>query len=79
LIKLKLGELIAENEGKVTPNALAREAKVRPNGVYEMCKGETKRVDLATLDKLISTLEKMIGRDIDISEVIEYKKEERQD
>lgn len=78
MIKLKLGEIIEAN--KVTPNALAREAKVRPNGVYEMCKGETKRIDLATLNILISTLERMIGRDIKIDEVIEYVNDkDRQD
>lgn len=75
MIKLKLGELIEANKDKVTPNALAREAKVRPNGVYEMCAGKTKRVDLETLNRLVSTLEEMIGRDISIDEIIEYVKD----
>jgi plasmid maintenance system antidote protein VapI len=38
-IKIRLGYTL--DEAGVTKNALAREAKVRPNLIYELCEGKT--------------------------------------
>lgn len=69
-IRIKLEETLASHE--VTKNALAREAKVRPNLIYEMCDGKTRRIDLDTLSKIISTLDRMTGHKHTIMDVLEY-------
>lgn len=60
-----------DNAG-ITKGALAREAKVRPNFVYELCEGKTRRIDLDTLNKLIGTLNEMTGKEHDLSAVLVY-------
>ncbi|WP_258403628.1 helix-turn-helix domain-containing protein [Paenibacillus pabuli] len=69
-IQIKLGETI--DAAKVSRNALAREAKVRPNLIYDLCDGKTKRVDLSTLSIIIDTLRVMTGKDYTLTDVIEY-------
>lgn len=59
-VKIVLNETL-EKAG-ITRNALAREARVRPNLIYDMCDGKTKRIELETLNTLISTLTVMTGR-----------------
>lgn len=70
MIRFKSAKVLEDND--ITRNALAREAKVRPNAVYEMCDNQTKLVDLQTLDKLIETLREMSGKEIFLSDVLEY-------
>ncbi|KQN97600.1 helix-turn-helix domain-containing protein [Paenibacillus sp. Leaf72] len=69
-IKIKLEETL--NIHNITKNALAREAKVRPNFIYEMCEGKTKRIDLDTLSKIIETLTQMTGTEHTLQDVLEY-------
>ncbi|MNC36871.1 hypothetical protein D3C75_854140 [compost metagenome] len=59
-VKIVLNETL-EKAG-ITRNALAREARVRPNLIYDMCDGKTRRIELETLNTLISTLTEMTGR-----------------
>ncbi|WP_350338860.1 helix-turn-helix domain-containing protein [Paenibacillus sp. UMB7766-LJ446] len=49
------------DEAGVTKNVLAREAKVRPNLIYDLCEGKTKRLDLDTLNNIVNTLRAMTG------------------
>ncbi|MDN8590978.1 helix-turn-helix transcriptional regulator [Paenibacillus sp. 11B] len=49
------------DEAGVSKNALAREAKVRPNLIYDLCEGKTKRLDLDTLNNIVNTLRAMTG------------------
>lgn len=69
-IHIKLGETI--DAANVSRNALAREAKVRPNLIYDLCDGKTKRVDLNTLSIIIDTLRAMTGKDYRLMDVMEY-------
>lgn len=69
-IVFKLAEVL--EECGITKNALAREAKVRPNLVYELCDNKTKRIEIETFDKLMRTLNEISGRKITIDRVIEY-------
>ncbi|WP_410770110.1 helix-turn-helix domain-containing protein [Fontibacillus sp. BL9] len=69
-IRLKLEETLSD--AGVTRNALAREAKVRPNLIYDMCEGKTKRIDLETLSTIIDTLNAMTGRSYALNDIIEY-------
>lgn len=69
-IKIRLGYTL--DEAGVTKNALAREAKVRPNLIYDLCEGKTKRLDLDTLNNIVSTLRAMTGNDYTLSDVLTY-------
>ena len=66
---IKLNKILDAN--KITRNALAREAKVRPNLIYDMYDGKTRRIDLETLAIIIATLRKM-GVDCEVSDILEY-------
>ncbi|MNJ00973.1 hypothetical protein D3C73_1604570 [compost metagenome] len=70
VIKLKLEETLSD--AGITRNALAREAKVRPNLIYDMCEGKTKRIDLETLGTIIDTLNAITGRSYTLTDIIEY-------
>lgn len=67
-VRIRLNETL-EKAG-ITRNALAREARVRPALIYDMCDGKTRRVELATLDTLIATLTAMTGRRHTLSDVL---------
>ena len=69
-VKIVLDETL--KKAGITRNALAREARVRPNLIYDMCEGKTRRLDLATLDTLIATLTAMTGRECTLADVIVY-------
>lgn len=73
-IRIKLDETLIE--AKVTKNALAREAKVRPNLIYDMCEGKTRRLDLDTLSNIIDTLNRISGHTYTLIDVLEYKPDE---
>lgn len=76
-IHIKLGETI--DAANVSRNALAREAKVRPNLIYDLCDGKTKRVDLNTLSIIIDTLRAMTGKDYRLMDVMEYIPEDNKE
>ncbi|MBE0338285.1 MULTISPECIES: helix-turn-helix domain-containing protein [unclassified Paenibacillus] len=69
-INIKLEETLGK--AGITKNALAREAKVRPNLIYDMCDGKTKRLDLETLSHILDTLEDLTGQRHNLSDVLEY-------
>ncbi|RED57183.1 helix-turn-helix domain-containing protein [Cohnella lupini] len=69
-IRIKLEETL-ERVG-ITKNALAREAKVRPNLIYEMCEGKTRRIDLDTLSNIIDTINAMTGKKHTIADLLEH-------
>jgi DNA-binding Xre family transcriptional regulator len=78
VFRFKLEEFLEENklagseDEKITKNMIAREAKVRPNVVYEMAENQTKRIELKTLDKIMATLCVLTGREVRIEEILEY-------
>lgn len=67
----KLNEGKPEKE-KITKGAIAREAKVRPNVLYEMGENKTKRIEIETLNKIMSAINRIAGKRVEISDVIEY-------
>ncbi|WP_307721818.1 helix-turn-helix domain-containing protein [Paenibacillus humicus] len=70
-IVMKLNELLDANN--ITKNALAREAKVRPNLIYELCENKTKRIELDNFEKIIRTLKEMTGKQIEIQDLMKYE------
>lgn len=69
-IKIRLQQTL-DSVG-ITKNALAREAKVRPNLIYDMCDGKTKRLDIETLGNILDTLNYMTGKSLTLNDVLEY-------
>jgi len=69
-IIFKLDSLL--NDIGVSKNALAREAKVRPNLIYEICDNKTKRIEIETFNKLLAALAELAGRNVLLSEIIDY-------
>ncbi|MCP1137384.1 helix-turn-helix transcriptional regulator [Paenibacillus polysaccharolyticus] len=74
-IKIVLGHTL--DTANITKNALAREAKVRPNLIYDLCEGKTKRLDLDTLNNIINTLRSMTGNDYSLTDVLVYGPEDK--
>ncbi|WP_366292884.1 helix-turn-helix domain-containing protein [Paenibacillus sp. AN1007] len=74
-IKIVLGHTL--DAANITKNALAREAKVRPNLIYDLCEGKTKRLDLDTLNNIINTLRPMTGNDYSLTDVLVYESEDK--
>lgn len=70
VIRIRLAQTL--DASSVSKNALAREAKVRPNLIYEMCEGKTRRVDLETLSNIITTLHRLTGKPHTLNDVLEY-------
>lgn len=69
--RFKLNQII-EEQG-ITRNALAREAKVRPNLIYEMCNNETKRIELDNFEKILLALFQMTGHKFEVNDIVEYQ------
>lgn len=70
-IVITLEKTLVENG--ITKNALAREARVRPNLIYDMCDGKTRRLDLDTLGTIIDTLSEMTGKSFTLNDVLAYQ------
>ncbi|MFD2702767.1 helix-turn-helix domain-containing protein [Paenibacillus shunpengii] len=70
----KLNQIIEEQS--ITRNALAREAKVRPNLIYEMCDNNTKRIELGNFEKILLALFHMTGHKYEVKDLIEYQYDE---
>lgn len=75
MIRIKVGEFI--DDAGLSRNAVAREAKIRSNAIYEMASNETKRLDLETFNKVIETLRNMTGRDVTIADMLEYTPDDK--
>jgi DNA-binding Xre family transcriptional regulator len=63
-------DLILRRHGK-TPMALARASGLTKTTIYNMVNNSSKAVQLETLDKLVAGLEKLTGRRISVSDVLE--------
>lgn len=71
--RFKLNKIL--DEQNITRNALAREAKVRPNLIYEMYNNETKRIELDNFEKILLALFQMTGHKFEVNDLIEYQYE----
>lgn len=72
-IKIKLQPLL--DELGITANALARESKIRPNTIMDMCKNKTKRIEFPTFNAIMETLIQMSDRPLTITDILEYEPE----
>ncbi|WP_088007203.1 helix-turn-helix domain-containing protein [Indiicoccus explosivorum] len=76
----KLEEVLTELGA--TRNELAVESKTRPASLLEMYRGNTKRIELATMEKILDTLNdfaaaKGIGKTYTLDSIIKYERDAR--
>ncbi|MCY8273270.1 helix-turn-helix domain-containing protein [Bacillus sonorensis] len=58
----------------ITKNKLAVEAKVRPATIGDLCEGETKRLELETIEKILNVLNDISPtKTYTIDDIILYK------
>lgn len=55
----------------VTPHQLAMKAGLSVNTVYPIARGEAKRVDLQTLDRVIDALDGLTGKRLSVCDLLE--------
>ena len=69
MVFFQLNEIL-EEEG-ISQNEFSRISKVRPNTINDICNNKIKRLELCTLDKILSVLNTM---GYGVNDFIEYKK-----
>lgn len=69
MIEVKLNQLLAKN--KMTRKALSEKIGVRPNTIGDLCRENSKTIDLNTLSKICHIFDCSVG------EVLEFKKEHK--
>jgi DNA-binding Xre family transcriptional regulator len=73
--RFTLKETLKDIDENLTRNKLAVEAKVRPATIADIVNGESKRIELDTLKRILDVLNKMSDtREITIEDVIVYER-----
>jgi predicted transcriptional regulator len=72
--RFTLKETLKEIDENLTRNKLAVEAKVRPGTIADIVNGESKRIELDTLKRILDVLNEMADREITIEDVIVYER-----
>lgn len=73
MIEFKLNQLL--NELNITKNKFSVLSKVRPNTINDMCNGNTKRLEIDTLNAILKCLNSLSDRKITIMDLMEYKED----
>jgi DNA-binding Xre family transcriptional regulator len=73
----KLEPLLRQH--KKTPLALAEASGLSKTTVYNIVNNKAKAIELETLDKLMMGLEKLIGRPVGISDILEKRPSSKQE
>lgn len=74
MINFKLDVLLKQLECSRTH--FANISKVRPNTINDMCNGNTKRLELDTLNSIMEALNQISKKQICISDLMEFRKDE---
>jgi DNA-binding Xre family transcriptional regulator len=74
MISFNLDELLKKH--KISQTKFAHLAGVRPNTINDMCNGNTRRIEVDTLNSIMRTINDLNESPIDISVLISYKKDE---
>jgi DNA-binding Xre family transcriptional regulator len=59
------------DEHGVSAYALTKATALAPNTVYALARGDQRRVDLEVLDKVITGLEQLTGRRVELTDLLE--------
>jgi predicted transcriptional regulator len=74
MIKFNLDELLKEYN--ISRTKFSHLAKVRPNTINDMCNGNTKRIEVETLNNIMRTINEISNKQIDAADLITFKKDE---
>jgi DNA-binding Xre family transcriptional regulator len=74
MIKFKLDEILKELN--ISRTKFAHLADVRPNTINDMCNGNTKRIEVETLNNIMRTVNELSDREIKITDIICYIRDE---
>ena len=69
MVKWRLRKYLDDND--VSAYALTKAAALAPNTVYALARGDQGRVDLEVLDKVITGLEHLTGRRVELTDLLE--------
>ncbi len=76
-IKITLNETLENNE-RLTRNAIAVQAKIRPATLHDIVKGNSKSITFATLGAILDAMNELDDtRNYDISDVFVYENEKK--
>ncbi len=68
-MKWKLKDYLEQHD--ITAHQLALESKLSLNSVYPAVRGQAERVSLATLDRMLTALDKLTGERAELGDVLE--------
>ncbi|MDA2771320.1 helix-turn-helix domain-containing protein [Bacillus cereus group sp. MYBK71-2] len=60
-------------EFNISQSRFAKLACVRPNTINDMCKGQTKRIEIHTLINILNTINQLSNRSISLNDLMVYK------
>ena len=69
MVKWRLRQYLDEHD--LSAYALTKAAALAPNTVYALARGDRGRVDLEVLEKVITGLEQLTGRRVELTDVLE--------
>jgi predicted transcriptional regulator len=70
-IRWKVKALLDEHD--ITPYRLMKETGLAQGTVYRLVRGDSSTVNAETLDRVVSSLRNLTGREIDIFDLLEYR------
>ena len=73
MIYFKLDSLLKQHNYSRT--RFAHESGVRPNTINDMCNGNTKRLEINTLNSILICLNRISGKELTISDLMDFSNE----
>lgn len=74
MIKFNLDKILKDYN--ISQTKFSQLAGVRPNTINDMCKGNTRRIELETLNSIMRAINEISDKPMDVSDLITYKKDE---
>jgi DNA-binding Xre family transcriptional regulator len=71
VIKFYLDEILREL--KISQTKFAKQANIRPNTINNIYNNKTKRFEIETLDKILTTLNSIGNRNYDVGDLIKFE------
>ncbi|WP_410493029.1 helix-turn-helix domain-containing protein [Domibacillus sp. DTU_2020_1001157_1_SI_ALB_TIR_016] len=74
MIYFKLDDFLRKHQ--LSRNRFSQMTGIRPNTINDMCNGNTKRVELETLNTIIKALNEISSEKMCVSDLMAYKEED---
>lgn len=74
IVRWRLHEFLEENGLSVYRLHAELKGQMSRTGLYKITRGETQRVDFASLASILEALEKLTGKSVTLQDVLTYKK-----